>query len=51
MPVHLQKTPGSVRLSPPLLGQHTEEILGELGYDAGEVEALLRERTVGKAAG
>ena len=51
VPVHLQKTPGSVRLSPPLLGQHTEEILGELGYDAGDVEALLRERTVGKVAG
>lgn len=30
-PVRLSKTPGSVRRRPPLAGEHTEEILSELG--------------------
>jgi crotonobetainyl-CoA:carnitine CoA-transferase CaiB-like acyl-CoA transferase len=33
-PLKLSQTPGSVRLSAPTLGQHTDEILRRLGYDA-----------------
>jgi len=31
---------------PPTLGQHTEEVLAQLGYGAAEIEALRRERVV-----
>ena len=43
VPIHLDRTPGGVRRSPPVFGQHNEEILAELGYPPGEVAALARE--------
>lgn len=39
-PVNLAATPVSYRLAPPTLGQHTEEVLEELGYDAKRIAAL-----------
>ena len=41
----LSATPGPIRSAPPLLGEHTDEILAELGYDAAAV-ADLRARGV-----
>jgi len=39
-PIVLSATPVSYRLPPPLLGQHTEEILAGLGYGPADVERL-----------
>jgi crotonobetainyl-CoA:carnitine CoA-transferase CaiB-like acyl-CoA transferase len=40
-PVKLSGTPGDSRRGPPPgLGEHTDEVLAEAGYDAGEVAAL-----------
>ncbi|MGQ4810381.1 Acetyl-CoA:oxalate CoA-transferase [Candidatus Entotheonellaceae bacterium PAL068K] len=36
-PLKLSQTPGRVRLPAPTLGQHTDEILGRLGYDAATI--------------
>jgi crotonobetainyl-CoA:carnitine CoA-transferase CaiB-like acyl-CoA transferase len=45
-PVKLSGTPPSVRTAPPTLGQHTDGILGELGYDAGAIQALRAAKVV-----
>ena len=34
------RTPGSIRRPPPHPGQHTDEVLGEYGFGAGELEKL-----------
>ncbi|GAA2434263.1 CaiB/BaiF CoA-transferase family protein [Actinomadura vinacea] len=39
-PIHLSATPAAVRRVPPRLGEHSEEVLGELGYDAARLAAL-----------
>jgi crotonobetainyl-CoA:carnitine CoA-transferase CaiB-like acyl-CoA transferase len=42
-PIRFSETPVSYRLPPPLLGEHTGEILESLGYTADAVRALAAE--------
>jgi crotonobetainyl-CoA:carnitine CoA-transferase CaiB-like acyl-CoA transferase len=45
VPVRLSETPGRISRRAPTLGEHTEAVLAELGYAAGEI-AALREKGV-----
>src|SRR5215469_555318 len=45
-PVKLHATPGEVRRRAPLLGEHSEEILRELGYSDSEIKKLIADGTI-----
>ncbi|CAH0130952.1 Acetyl-CoA:oxalate CoA-transferase [Peribacillus sp. Bi96] len=45
-PVKLSETPSNVRRHPPLLGEHTDEVLGELGYSSTQIEELKRGKVI-----
>jgi crotonobetainyl-CoA:carnitine CoA-transferase CaiB-like acyl-CoA transferase len=47
VPIHFGKTPGRIQSAPPLLGQHTEEILREIGLDGERIEDLRRQGIIG----
>ena len=51
LPVKFSKTPGKVAAPAPLHGQHTREVLAELGYGEAEIDSLIAERAVGTAPG
>jgi crotonobetainyl-CoA:carnitine CoA-transferase CaiB-like acyl-CoA transferase len=40
IPFELSRTPASIRTAPPALGQHSDEILVEVGYDTAQVRRL-----------
>lgn len=45
-PVKYSRTPAKVDQAAPVLGQHSREVLGEIGYDADQIEALIKAKAV-----
>jgi crotonobetainyl-CoA:carnitine CoA-transferase CaiB-like acyl-CoA transferase len=45
-PTKFARTPATLRLPAPLLGQHTDEVLREAGYDDAQIAALKARRVV-----
>ena len=45
LPIKLSETPGDVHRPPPLKGQHTDDVLSDLGYREADIETF-RERQV-----
>jgi crotonobetainyl-CoA:carnitine CoA-transferase CaiB-like acyl-CoA transferase len=47
-PLKLAETPTAIRRPPPLLGQHNEEVLTELGYTPERVAKLRKKGVIGR---
>jgi crotonobetainyl-CoA:carnitine CoA-transferase CaiB-like acyl-CoA transferase len=47
-PLKLAETPPAIRRPPPLLGQHNEEVLTELGYSRKQIVNLREKGVIGK---
>lgn len=47
--VGMSETPPAIERPPPLVGQHSAEILREFGFAAGEIDAFLASRAVAQA--
>ncbi len=45
-PVRLSETPGEVRHRAPMLGEHTDEVLRELGFCAEEISGFRASKTI-----
>jgi crotonobetainyl-CoA:carnitine CoA-transferase CaiB-like acyl-CoA transferase len=50
VPTKLSATPGAVRSAPPLLGQHTRDVLErDLGFEPAEIARLAGEGAIALA--
>ena len=47
LPVHLSRTPAVVEHAAPMTGEHTREVLVELGFDDGDIAGMLKAKAVG----
>lgn len=45
-PIKLSENAATVRTPPPVLGQHTDAVLSELGYDGAAIAALQEKRVI-----
>jgi len=48
-PTKFSASPASIHRMPPLLGQHTREIMGEVGFTEAEIEGFLEQKAIGAA--
>jgi crotonobetainyl-CoA:carnitine CoA-transferase CaiB-like acyl-CoA transferase len=47
IPIKYSETPGTIRMAPPLLGEHTEEILTDvMGYSKEKISELREQRAI-----
>lgn len=46
-PIEFSETPATIRLAPPVLGEHTDEVLLEMGYSKERLEELKTEGVIG----
>ena len=46
LPVTLSRTPGAVRTAAPEAGEHSDEILGEIGYTATQIAELRKDKVI-----
>lgn len=46
LPVTLSRTPGAVRTASPDAGEHTDDVLGELGYTTADIKELRESNVV-----
>jgi crotonobetainyl-CoA:carnitine CoA-transferase CaiB-like acyl-CoA transferase len=49
-PARFSESPAAIRRLPPRLGQHTREILAEVGYSEADIDALLGAKAIGETA-
>jgi crotonobetainyl-CoA:carnitine CoA-transferase CaiB-like acyl-CoA transferase len=50
IPIKLSETPGQIRRVPPVLGEHTDEVLHEAGYTEEQIAQLRADGVVGARA-
>jgi formyl-CoA transferase len=50
-PTRFARTPASVRRQAPLIGEHTDELLREAGYDAAQIDAMVARGVVRRPDG
>jgi len=46
IPFTMSETPGKIKRSSPLIGEHSFEILTELGYSKKDIENLVSENII-----
>jgi crotonobetainyl-CoA:carnitine CoA-transferase CaiB-like acyl-CoA transferase len=46
IPMRFSETPGTIRLAPPLVGAHTDEVLRSLGYGQEDIDRLRAEEVI-----
>ncbi len=46
VPIRFSETPGTIRLAPPRVGEHTDAILSDLGYTPEQIKTLRAEGVI-----